>query len=57
MEGESELLGAISIKPWLRSAVEEPAVTLPLLIKMRRKLFETRHCIISEWPFTFPDEL
>ena len=57
VEGEWELLGAISIKPWLRCATEELAITLPLLIRMRRKLFETWRCIISEWRFTFPDEL
>lgn len=56
-EGERELLGAISITPWLRSAAEEPAVALPLLIKMRCKLFETQRCVISERPFAFPDEL
>lgn len=55
-EGEWELLGAISIKPWLRSAAEEPAVALPLLIEMRCKLFETQHCIISERLFTSPGE-
>lgn len=53
-EGEWELLGAISIKPWLHSAAEEPAIALPLLIKTRRKLFETRRCIVSEQHFAFP---
>lgn len=54
--GEWELPGPISIQPRLRSAAEQPAITLPLLIKMRRELFETQCCVISEWRFTFPGE-
>lgn len=53
---EWELLGAISIKAWLCCSVEEPAITLPLLLAMRWKVFETRRCVISGWGVTFPGE-
>lgn len=41
---ERELLGAISIKAWLCCSMEEPAITLPLLLAMRWKVFETQCC-------------
>lgn len=44
---EWELLGAISIKAWLCCSMQEPAITLPLLLTKRRKAFETRCCVIS----------
>ena len=56
-EGERELPGAISIKPWPRSAAEEPAVARPLLITRRPQLLETQRCVISERRCAFPDEL
>lgn len=40
---EWELLGAISIKAWLCCSVEEPAITLPLLLTKRWKVFELSH--------------
>lgn len=54
---EWELLGAISIKAWLCCSTQEPAITLPLLLTKRWKVFETQCCVISEWGVTFPGEL